>query len=442
MLITRFLGINSLTTDAKKTMLGGTCVYYSSDFVFWLSSTFFILQALSVLTFAQLGLILALRQAVQGVLDYPTGVLGDWLSHRVVLFLSAISYSLSFVCFAIALDFFSFSLAFFLLAIATSQDSGTYQAWFDNNYKVYAYEDKEHQIYSEFMGKLRMIRLFVMASALPIGGILCSIFGRTTIFLIQSMTYILLALLFLRYLRDHPKLNHNRHHNRSDFGSYFSLLGDGLKISVGNKTLFAIIIGSIINQGIAGAIWGNFILFPMYESYGKTDEFIAFARAMLYLSLATLTGVAGIYIRRLSNTSARKLLSINMFTRDVLFYGGFVMLLVMFPPSDYFNLTSFLALITIGCFVQLAYCATNLLTQRLFLDLIPDKNRNSIYSLIPTFAIFLNIPALVIGGFLCEILEPSTVILLIMAISIIGSFLIGVAVLKYREIQDNGNFDR
>jgi hypothetical protein len=49
-----------------------------------------------------------------------------------------------------------------------------------------------------------------------------------------------------------------------------------------------------------------------------------------------------------------------------------------------------------------------ILRQRLFLDIIPDRNRNSIYSLIPTLLLITGAPVMIIGGFLIENLGISS----------------------------------
>ena len=98
----------------------------------------------------------------------------------------------------------------------------------------------------------------------------------------------------------------------------------------------------VIWHGIGMAIWVNFLLFPFYESYGKIDALTSLARAFIYLAGAFLMGVSGVLIRKLSKVSARKLLSLNMVVKDLIFYGTALTVMTVFPASDTFTVVPFL----------------------------------------------------------------------------------------------------
>lgn len=66
----------------------------------------------------------------------------------------------------------------------------------------------------------------------------------------------------------------------------------------------------------------------------------------------------------------------------------------------------------------------DVLRQRLYLDMIPDSIRNSMYSLIPTLALLTSVPFVAIGGSILSF-GYSITLILISLIGIIGvSFLI------------------
>ncbi|MFX0094085.1 MAG: MFS transporter [Candidatus Hodarchaeota archaeon] len=429
-MVTKFFGIESINRDAQRFIIRGTGLFYLANFTFFFTQTFLFLYALETLSFAEFGIVLAIRYGIQAIADYPTGVVGDWISQRVVLSSAFIFYCLTFLIIGLASNFLSFAIAFVLLALGNSQESGAYEAWFDNNFKLFVYEDAERKIFSEYIGKRAMGQRLVNASAMIIGGLFSSQFGRQIIFLSQGAFYFIVALLFLRYLVDHPQLERKS----SSMSSFFELLGDGLKYSLNNRTLLMIITGLVIWYGIGVPFWFHFLLFPFYESYGKTDEHTSLARSIIYIMMGIAVGLAGIFIRRLSNASAKKLLSFNMLVKDILFYGSVILLLTMFPAPDHFDLISFLALIIIfGFSATISECAINLLLQRIYIDLIPDENRNSIYSLIPTLSVFLRVPVLLLGGVLLQFMNVVTILIFIIGINFTGALLVSIAVFNYRE---------
>jgi hypothetical protein len=73
-----------------------------------------------------------------------------------------------------------------------------------------------------------------------------------------------------------------------------------------------------------------------------------------------------------------------------------------------------------GIFLQIA----GVMTSRIFIDLIPNKNRNSVYSMIPTVVILLGIPQIIFFGWLIPFAGIAFALILCGTISSIGVILI------------------
>ncbi|MHA1520826.1 MAG: hypothetical protein ACTSRK_11650 [Promethearchaeota archaeon] len=87
---------------------------------------------------------------------------------------------------------------------------------------------------------------------------------------------------------------------------------------------------------------------------------------------------------------------------------------VLNPPPESFQIGSYLGLILLDFTLGIPYRLSYLFFSKMMLDLIPNDIRNSIYSLLPTLALIINIPAALLGGNLLENWGfPSTILMVI-----------------------------
>ena len=136
--INRLLGIEKFDPPGKNFILKSFFLFeISFSFIYWLAFTFIILHVLTYLSFAELGILIATYLTVQFFTDYPTGVFGDWIGQRWVMFFGVLLLGLSYLQFAISNSFAGFFIAYILFGLAEAQRSGAYQSWFDNNYNYY-----------------------------------------------------------------------------------------------------------------------------------------------------------------------------------------------------------------------------------------------------------------------------------------------------------------
>ncbi|MHA2318263.1 MAG: MFS transporter [Candidatus Hodarchaeales archaeon] len=411
----RILGITTLNPDAKNFISKAVSLIYVYTFIVMVTNTFLILFTLEFLSLAELSIILALQAILQAIADYPTGAIGDWIGQRWILFIAAISYGTGFIFLSQASDFISVLIPFLLIAFARSQESGAFISWLDNNYKYYVLEDDDRRIYSRFFGKYTMLHEIIYALSFIVGGITVTFFNRTFMFFMQGVSLILISGIFLVFIRDHGAFKRDK----PEFKRYFQYLGGGIITVTRNKTLRLMILGLIIS-GTGFAVWSGLILFPLYEGYTKTDDLTAILRSTIFIFSAICTGIAGSLSVRIHNT--QKWLSIGVLFTDVLFFLGMYLM----------------SLVMVVIFFTFAFSPrylVDVLKPRFYLDLIPDHNRNAIYSLIPTAILVISVIAIPLGGILIGTIGLEPTILVLAINGLIGSGLTAWAVYKH-EIED------
>lgn len=426
-----FLGTASLNDEAVKFVNKGFIMLLGYAFLFNLTQTFFVLYALEHVSFTELGMLLGIQFTIQFLVDYPSGAIGDWIGQRWVLALSAVFYGIGFLVLGSATSFIPLALAFAFIALGRSQESGAFNAWFDNNYKLYAPEDNERKIYGGIFGKIQMLFQIELAVAFVGGGILVGLVGRSLIFSFQGLLLLGYVFIFLFFLKDHPDLKREE----PKMKQYFHLLGEGVTTTFSHPTLRWVIVGVVISSA-AISIWGNFILFPLYESYGKSDEVVGFIRAVIFLTAALLAGLAAILVSKMNQKQSFTALGIvNIFGMPIwlCIMAAFV---TFFPAPEVFMLSSLLGLIVAFSLLNLLNGISNCLMPRFFLDIIPDKNRNSVFSLFPTLVVAFSIPANLIAGPLFEMFSLAQVILIIAFFSFIGGSIVGVTILRFNKDLD------
>ncbi|MHA1978621.1 MAG: MFS transporter [Candidatus Hodarchaeales archaeon] len=419
------LGIKTLNPEAKSFITKAVSLIFIYTFSVMLTNTFLILFALDFLTLPELSIILALQAVVQAMSDYPTGAIGDWIGQRWILFIAAVSYGIGFIVLSQAHGFISISIPFILIAFARSQESGAFISWLDNNYKFYVPEDDDKRMYSRFFGKFTMLHEIIYAVSFIVGGIAVFYFDRSWMFLFQGISLVLISVLFLFLVRDHKSFTREK----PEFKRYFHYLGGGVLTVTRNKTLRLMVLGLIIS-GTGFAVWGGLILFPLYEGYAKSDSMLAILRSTIFIASAVCTGIAGSVSVRIHNT--KKWLSIGILSTDVLFFLGMFVMMVINPVPTTLNLMSLGLVILFFTFGFTPRYLADVLRPRFYLDVIPDYNRNAIYSLIPTAILVVSIFAIPVGGYLIETVGLEYTILILAFNGLLGSSLTAWAIYTHK----------
>jgi hypothetical protein len=107
-------------------------------------------------------------------------------------------------------------------------------------------------------------------------------------------------------------------------------------------------------------------------------------------------------------------------------------MLAINPIPETLNLVSLIIVVFFFTFAFSPRYMADVLKPRFYLDVIPDHNRNAIYSLIPTAILVLSIGAIPLGGILIETIGLESTILVLAINGLIGSGLTAWAVYTHR----------
>ena len=108
-----------------------------------------------------------------------------------------------------------------------------------------------------------------------------------------------------------------------------------------------------------------------------------------------------------------------------------------FEPASEFKLMLFVILVIAFTVGFTARYFVDVLLPRYFLDKIPNANRNAIYSLIPTLIMIISVPYLILGGFLLQMYNIQTVLVILAVNGLVGSGLCAYGVsLKVTSVPD------
>ncbi len=376
---------------------------------FTMSSTFYSIYIATLLFpsdiiigFAFVGILAAISMGAQVVMDYPTGGIGDWIGQRWILAASYFCFGIVFFLTALGIffpNFWFFLIVYLLTALAAALNSGALMAWFDNNYRTAA-KDPERKAYSKAQGRMGMVFQISATAMLIPGALLAVVIAPTGVFFFQALMCVVLSLCALIIFRDSSEVIANR--PKRSLRSYFSILKEGLKFSISSRLVLLYLLGSVLMSSTI-VVWAEMILFLIYWQYlGLNIVAIAVFRTFLFAFGVLWIERAGIWTRNLEPPKwiPRSRL---LHTCGPVFYFAFAAIYFFLPPLGIFIPFPFMYLQLSTIIICLGFIITgifgafsNILNQRLMLDLVPDKVRNGIYSLIPTLTLLCAIPQFII----------------------------------------------
>jgi MFS family permease len=384
-----------------------------------LPATFFVLFLLEKISFQELGLYIAFVSAIHALLDYPTGALGDWIGHKWVFVSAYMFYSIGVILLLLADSFTEFLVYGLMAGIANSQESGALEAWRDNNYRRTSGDfDADRKIYGAFMGKTGIIVNIIFATIILLSGFIAASFSRRFLFILQFLLFCFCIILSLALLTG----KENTDHSERTFRNYLAALGGGLKFTLSNRGVMVLVLGLMIISAMLG-IWMNLMVFPFYESYSGTDEYVALLRATLF-SVSILWQLVSVKVSRMMDEPYWGLF-ISFFSFPLFFFVLFLYYENV-PPEHRFLLGPYLGLMAIYQLFAVWGGLRGILLGRLMVDLIPDENRNAFYSLQATLSILLSIPVIIAGGYIIESFGFSAGFVTMIFGTLIGSIIIGL----------------
>lgn len=399
---------------------------------FQIASTFLVLFLLEIISFTELGILFAIQFILTALLDYPTGALGDAIGHKNVLILAYCFYAAS-ILFLIAGNSFIELIVFAVLtAIGRSQESGALQSWFDNNYRITTGDhDSDRKIYGAFFGKIQAFSGIISGTMFIAGGVIAVVFSRKALFITQ-LCLVLMALGFIVFLINNvdgievPQRTLKAYYDRLRGGLQFVASSRGVLLYfLSMSALFAAI-----------GIWGSLMLLPFYESYAGSDEYTGLLRAIIYTA-GIFWGLAGARISKQIQNIYRWLF-LSTFYLIIVFFSIVFSFYELFPPPNAFVLTSFVGVILLfgGLGLSLSLALQSILRRRLMLELVPDKYRNAVYSLMPTLMVLFSVPMVILGGFVITQFGFSAGILTVVSLGLLIVPVLGLALYWLSEPED------
>ena len=394
MLVNRLLGTEELPSLAQFHLRKVLTLGMLISFLMSLSDTFAILYAIDKIGFTLAASCTSIMLLTQLIFDYPRGSLGDWIGQRWVLAIAFICYSFTFFLLISANTFMDFAFLNIINGFGNAQSSGAFETWVDNNYRESVGErDSDRRIYGFTMGRIGSLTNLSLGASFLVGGSLSTAFDRSFVFRIQFILALIVVVLILVFIKDLNKKSiipssHSSLHN------YLNFLAGGFKFLASNRVNFFFILG-LSFYNVTWLIWGNLILFPIYFGYTGSDILASTLRMTLFFVGIPVSFFMANVIKKISN----KRLNLFIFLQIILFFPSFIALTYLVPPKKQFNplgiLSTFILLATL---VGLLFDVSRTLSQRILLDLIPSKNRNAIYSLMPSIVSFLGIFVLPFAG--------------------------------------------
>lgn len=405
--VAKFFGLEEESEQVKHLAKIASVFVPLAALSFMMSTTFYAIFVAQILApagplvsgFALVGILASIGMITQISLDYPTGGLGDWIGQRWIIAFAFIFFAISmFLTTFWARDFFGFLIVFVLQSVGAALQSGAIASWFDTNYRAVAHDPKR-TAYSVAQGRMGMLFQIMATACLIPGAILATLFSREAVFFFQAVFCIILAFSSLMLFRDFTEVSSNR--PRRSLRAYYTLLKDGLKFSVSSRYVFFYIIGSVL-VGSTIVVWGNMLLFLIYYSYLYEDIAVATFRTILFVSVVVWTERAGVWTR---NLEPSKWIPRNRIlqTCGPIFYILIATITFLLPPLSTSLPFPFMFLQIPALLICIGFILTGIfssgagiLSQRLMLDLIPDRFRNAIYSLLPSLTLLFAVPQILV----------------------------------------------
>jgi MFS family permease len=372
------------------------------------------------------GFLVVLQMAIQTVLDYPTGALGDWIGQRYVIASALLCYAVAFGLSSLIVKntpapFWIYVTIYVFFGLGSSQESGAFNAWFDNNYRVAMPHDKDRKQYGVFQGRLGMVWQVSSTLVLLPGSWLAFFYGETWVFGLQAIFAVFLAIVVFRLVKDLPGVREEKD-ERPSLGEYGTLLKDGFRFLWSSRFVSFIMLGEVLMWS-TGPAWWNILLFPLYYSFLVTQVAVSAFRTLVFIPQALANERSGVLAKRFDPKTWIPRFRFLQFT-SVIFYLVLAVIVYLFPgiPAgtnpetiDFYTiLIPFTNLPLIEIPVQTAIpvillfilfvglnmfgAIAGILTQRVMLDVIPNRIRNSMYSLQPTLVMLVAMPLIAFFG--------------------------------------------
>ncbi|WP_253666828.1 MFS transporter [Thermoanaerobacterium thermosaccharolyticum] len=260
--------------------------------------------------------------------------------------------------------------------------------------------DKDHLLEANSIrSSLSSINMIVGYS---ISGIIVSIFGNDVSFLIDSLTFIIIAIL-IAFIRIDEKAQEDKSENIFDdvsktINNIVSEIKQGIGFIKDSR-----IIRQVINLNLLSTLIISMqtpLVYIFVKNYLGGEKLLAARSGMLF----SLAGVGGLIGGILINSIGKKFNNISIMTTVLLFDG---ITLIAFSNSKIFLLSSILF-----TFLGVIFVVFETLTDTIIQENTNDDNRGKVYGFLGSLVDPLSIISLGIGGALTSVLSAKAIFIL------------------------------
>ncbi|MFX1483619.1 MAG: hypothetical protein ACFFCP_10560 [Promethearchaeota archaeon] len=402
------------------------------------------------------GVLVVVQKVVQTLFDYPTGTLGDMIGQRWVLASAFLTYSVAFYIVSLITSSSSFGLflvVYVLMGFAASQESGALGSWFDNNYTLVVPEDENREQYGIFIGKSAMLLRVARATVILPGALAAVLIARVFVFQVQSLACILIAVASILLVRDIPIDSKIEQTDDSEV-KYSSLLKESAKHVISSPFLKYIILGHTLFLSI-GFTWSELIMYPYLYEYLTSDFAVALLMTTVIVVFAFLWERSGVWAKRFE---PGKWIPRFRFIQSsgAVFFWLFAIIMLVFPPSSITSglidltipftsivflrvpsesIVPILLILTVWFAGGVFFTVAAILWMRVLIDVIPNRIRNGVYSLLPTLVVVAAIPQVALFGWLIPISGIPLVLVLSGLVSTAGAIFLKKGFMSHKHGQ-------
>ncbi|WP_333510902.1 MFS transporter [Thermoanaerobacterium saccharolyticum] len=260
--------------------------------------------------------------------------------------------------------------------------------------------DKDHLLEANSIrSSLSSVNMIVGYS---IGGIIVSIFGNDVSFLIDSLTFIIIAIL-IAFIKTDEKAQEEKSENIfDDVSKTISNIVSEIKQGIG-FIKGSMVIRQVINLNLLSTLIISMqtpLVYIFVKDYLGGEKLLA-ARSGILFSLA---GVGGVIGGILINSIGKKFNNISIMTTVLLFDG---ITLIAFSNSKIFLLSSILF-----TFLGVIFVVFETLTDTIIQENTNDDNRGKVYGFLGSLVDPLSIISLGIGGALTSVFSAKVIFIL------------------------------
>jgi hypothetical protein len=290
-----------------------------------------------------------------------------------------------------------------------------------------------------------MLSQLVTTAVIIPGSILALILQRTWVFQLQAILSVILALVILKTLNDLPGARPEEQ-QKSSIGEYGNNMKEGLLFLKSSRFISLLVIGELLLFSV-GPVWGGLLLWPFYFSYLFTDIGVSGFRTLMFGPLAVVSERAGVWAKKFDPAKWVPRFRIFGFVGSAFSLILATIILIFPPPAEpglvyqiiipgstvpifeFPASTLMPVFLTALLFIMSSLFGgvAGILTQRVLIDVVPNKIRNGLYSLRATLIVMASLPLYPLFGWLTPEYGFAATFMVYFIITSIGSVFIWMA---------------